>query len=250
MSEHDDPFEQVARAAIADQLEAQHHLIALEMAYYERMLETDVGAIRFVLGPGVPSYNGPPGSPRDKFNGVVIFNASAAQVWWSPTAGAAARVSPYVIPPFSWLALPTRFYDWSVAVDSPDVAGQQTLTVLPLRVPPHGALAGSYGGQPIADTLQADAYPSGPVAGQVIASIPIIPGVYTVAVSVASSSNDVRVGVVSGGVQIAELYSNAATGVAKTLLTRATLPGPTLQLVNNLLTTALVAAHVTATQLA
>lgn len=133
---------------LEDTIEAQRELVYIELAYRRRQLLADPGLVRLIIGAGRDALNEHTlrGDPRDPYNGVAIFNPTSATLSVGFQAGT-GLLAPTTVPPFSFICLPERYVNLSVALLNP-ADQQQTyaspVTVLRLRVPPHPD-AGPYG---------------------------------------------------------------------------------------------------------
>jgi hypothetical protein len=145
-SQEDEPLEQ--QALEADTAAAQRELIYYELWRLRREMLTDPGLEKVTIGQGGaanPEHT-IRGDPRDPYNGVTIFNPTAATISIGFQAGL-AYLAPIVVPPFTWLAAPQRYTNLSIAVLNPQDAAQTytlPVTAVRTRVPPMPG-AGPYG---------------------------------------------------------------------------------------------------------
>jgi hypothetical protein len=146
----DDPIAALERETLADALRAQRELLELEEYVLRRFMFNQPATVVATFGSGQlqPGEQTFPGDQRDPFNGVVVLNPTPAIVNVGFEAGA-GPASPFTVPAFSWVALPVRFVNLSLSVDSATAASavERRVTALRLRVPPLGAAGGDYGGR-------------------------------------------------------------------------------------------------------
>lgn len=184
----DDPFAAIARETIADQLQAQRDVLELENYGLRRWLYNAPGSQVVRLGAGGRVEETLPGDERDPWIGVAILNPSSVPIGVGFAAGGAIGTPLFTIPAGSYLTVPVRFVNVSVAlVNASDALGPEArIVVCRLRVPPLGIQAGSLAGAVdlggVADTNVASASTAAaPVAGTTIAAIAgLTPGVYRV----------------------------------------------------------------------
>jgi hypothetical protein len=149
-----DSLAALERESVADQLLAQRELIALETLLVDRLLTGSPGIVPVTFGPGQPAEQTLDGDPRDPFLGLAVFNRGPYPLAVGYSAqGALSAIAPLVVPAFSWAVTPIRYTTVSIAAMFPGTAGpgvapdasQATFaaSVIRLRVPPLGAMAGA-----------------------------------------------------------------------------------------------------------
>jgi hypothetical protein len=128
--------------------EAARQLVLVELWYRRRQLLSDPALVSVSLGVDgeLTGEHTIRGNQLDPYNGLAIFNPTAATVAVGFEAGA-AQLQPLTVPPFSYVTVPERFSNLSLALPNAADALQtysSRLTVLRLRVPPFPS-AGPYG---------------------------------------------------------------------------------------------------------
>lgn len=172
---------------LGDALERQAQLVDLETHVLRRWMLAAPASVQFTWRQGDKPEQTRDGNQQDPFNGVVVLNPSPYPIGLAFEAGAAQYNPLYVVPPGSFLAVPFRFINLSVALQAPGLllgaldASQPNVTIVAarLRVPPLGIQAGPLG--PLVSPGPLKGYVPGLLPGTAVAGVSFANGDLNVA---------------------------------------------------------------------
>lgn len=158
---------------LGDALEQQRSLVELETYALRRWMFAAPASVSFTWRQGDKPEQTIGGNQEDPFNGVVVLNPSPYPIGLGFEAGAAQYSPLYVVPPGSFLAVPFRYVNLSVALQAPGLllgaldASQPNVTIVAarLRIPPLGIQAGPLGPLLSPTPLKGLVVPSQTIAG-------------------------------------------------------------------------------------